>query len=187
MTRQEASPSADPDERVRQALDAAAQALGLAARELEGAQGDPGRWRWVALGLVSALGAGLIAALSGYDTAQLADVTDPADPARAAPLALLIRRARSASWLNDPERLRLSRTRLRQINRLLGLRNAAVHAMAFTPPADAAALIDAVLPVLRQLLLDAPSFNPERFAPQFEKVVSSLRAVEAARGGVRGS
>lgn len=167
-------------QRVSDALEAAALGLELAVRELEGSAGDPGRWRWVAVGLVSALVASLIAALSGYDTAQTEDVTDPSDPARAAPLALLIRRARSGTWLNDPERLRLPRAGLRQIGRLVALRNAALHAMSFTPPADTADLVGALLPVLRQLLLAHPAFDPESFAPQIERVAGALQAFEAA-------
>jgi len=92
-----------PRERIGPALAAVLEGLKLARRELAGAETDPPRRRWVPVALVSALQAGLVAALSGYESAREGDVTDPSQPDRIAPVALLLRRARSAEYLNPPE------------------------------------------------------------------------------------
>lgn len=170
--------SRDPVQRLEEALDGVVSALGLAVREAEGALGDPGRWRWVALGLVSALGAALVAALSGYDTASPEDVSDPAEPARIAPIALLLRRVRSGDYLNTPERLRMSRAGLRQLSRLLAVRNAGVHGMSFSAPDDSHELVAVARAVLRHLLIDHPAFDPARFPGKTAGIEELIRALE---------
>lgn len=152
----------DRGERVRLALDAALEALRLARREAEAAGEDAARLRWAALGLVSALQGALVAALSGYDTADTSAVLNPSQPDRIAPVALLLRRARSAELLNAPERVEINAARQRALERLIAVRNGAVHALptgvpeTFGPDARVAAGL------LRFLVLDAPAFDPHK-------------------------
>ncbi|MEZ6013370.1 MAG: hypothetical protein R3C08_16050, partial [Hyphomonas sp.] len=73
-----------PRDRIAPALDAVLEGLKLARRELAGSESDPPRRRWVAVGLVSALQAGLVAALSGYESAGEGDIADPSQPDRVA-------------------------------------------------------------------------------------------------------
>ncbi|MFN3609182.1 MAG: hypothetical protein ACK4Y9_08970, partial [Hyphomonas sp.] len=110
--------SHDPGIRIGDALEAALEALRLAGRELVGTQTQPERWRWVALGLVSALQAALVAALSAYASARPEDVANPPQPGRIAPVGLLLRRARSSEYLNAPERLDLTGAQVRAVEDL---------------------------------------------------------------------
>jgi hypothetical protein len=105
------------------------EGLKLARRELAGRQPQiRPACRWVPVALVSALQAGLVAALSGYESAGEGDVTDPAQPDRFAPIALLLRRARSTKYLNPPELLELpGRLVTRGIETLGATRNAVLH------------------------------------------------------------
>lgn len=66
-----------PRERIGPALATVLEGLKLARRELAGSEADPPRRRWVPVALVSALQAGLVVALSGYESAGEGDVTDP--------------------------------------------------------------------------------------------------------------
>lgn len=151
--------SPDPEVRVRLALAAAHESLALAAREAEGAGADKGRLRWVALGIVSALQGTLVAALSGYDTAETQAILHPSQPDRIAPVALLLRRARSQEYLNPPERVDLSQGGQGATERMLAARNAAVHALSLEIPESFASDAQRVLGIIRHLVLDAPAFD----------------------------
>lgn len=157
-------------ERVEAALLAALDALGLARREA-----DAGQWRWVALGLVSALQGALVAALSGYDTAELDAVLNPSQSDRIAPVALLLRRAKSQDYLNPPEQVDISGSRQRALERVIDIRNSAVHALSVeihdTFGRDALAVLD----LIRRLVIDAPAFLPHQ-----HRVVAALIRDEAA-------
>ena len=157
-------------ERVEAALLAALEALGLARREAAA-----GQWRWVALGLVSALQGALVAALSGYETAEVEAVLNPSQADRIAPVALLLRRARSQDYLNPPEQVELSGSRQRALERVLTIRNSAVHALSVelhdTFGRDALAVLD----LIRHLVVDAPAFLPRQ-----HRVVAALIRDEAA-------
>lgn len=178
--------SPDPGARIGEALEAALEALKLAQREEEGARSDPARRRWVALGLVSALQAALVAALSGYDTAKEDAVQDPSHPERIAPVALLLRRARSHEFLNDPERLELSGSRQRAIDRIITMRNAAVHALRVEKPETFAADALAVVKLVRHLVLDAPAFGQGPARLQVVLIGDVLKALQAVlSAGVR--
>lgn len=164
--------------RVRLALEGAYEALRLARREAEGANGDPARLRWVALGSISTLQGMLVAALSGYETASLDAVTNPARPDRIAPVALLLRRARSGEYLNPPERVELSGSRQRAIERVMDVRNSAVHALALDLPGTLVADLRAVLQLIEQLTFEAPAFDPASvrlFTALFADEVAGLR------------
>lgn len=164
--------------RVRLALDGAYEALRLARREAEGAKRDPARLRWAALGSISTLQGLLVAALSGYETASLDAVINPAQPDRIAPVALLLRRARSGEYLNPPERVELSGSRQRAIERVIDLRNSAVHAFAFDLPETLVADLRAVLQLIEQLAFEAPAFDPASvsvFTALFADEVAGLR------------
>lgn len=174
--------SQDRHTRIAYALDGALEAMRLARRELEHVAEQPERWRWVALGLVSALQASLIAALSGYETAQVEDVANPSDPHRIAPVAVLLRRAASGEYLNRPERLELPGAEMRRIERLILLRNAAVHGLGFRPPQDGKDLVAAGEGVIRHLLIAAPAFLREDFAVFLALVEDELSALEAYAG-----
>lgn len=171
--------SPDPGARISEALEAALEALKLACREGEGARADPARRRWVALGLVSALQAALVAALSGYDTAKEDAVQDPSHPDRIAPVALLLRRARSREFLNDPERLELSGSQQRAIDRIIGMRNAAVHALRVETPETFVADARAAVQLIRHLVLDAPAFGPASVRLQVLLIADALKALQA--------
>lgn len=155
--------SPDPEIRIGDALEAALEALRLAGRELAGTEVQSERWRWVALGLVSALQAALVAALSGYASARQEDVANPSQPGRIAPVALLLRRARSAEHLNAPERLDLTGRQARALETLTAMRNAAVHGLGFEVPEAPHALAMAAVEVIRHLLLAHPAFEVSRF------------------------
>jgi hypothetical protein len=163
----------DRELRVQLALDAAHEALRLARREAEGAKGDPARLRWVALGIVSTLQGSLVAALSGYETAELEAVVNPSQPERIAPVAFLLRRARSSEYLNPPERVELSGSRQRALERVIDVRNAAVHALSVELPQTFAADVRTALHLIEHLVVDAPAFDP---APV--RVITALLADE---------
>jgi hypothetical protein len=150
----------EADRRIARLLDTAGEALALAAREIQEAERFAARWRWVAVGLVAALQAALAAALSGYATARPQDIADPAAPQQLAPLGLLLRRARSRQYLNPPERLILPLAEEAAIQRLISLRNAAVHAATMAPSASPAVDAAAALRLIRHLVLTHPAFDP---------------------------
>lgn len=171
--------SPDPGARLSEALEAALEALKLALREEEGARTDPARRRWTGLGLVSALQAALVAALSGYDTAKEDAVQDPSHPDRIAPVALLLRRARSYAFLNDPERLELSGSRQRALDRIIAMRNAAVHALRVETPETFAADALAAVHLVRHLVLDAPAFGHGPARLQVVLIGDALNALQS--------
>lgn len=145
--------------RIRDALEASHEALKLAERELAASVEDAERWRWVAVGLVSALQAALIAALSGYETAEPQAVLVPGQPDRVAPLALLLRRARGGDYLAAPERPDISAGTLERLEALARLRNAAVHGLSFDLPRDPAALARPAVRLIQHLLIRHPAFD----------------------------
>ncbi len=161
--------------RVRLALEAAHEALRLARREAEGGVSDRARLRWVALGIVSTLQGTLVAALSGYETAAVEAVLNPSQPDRIAPVALLLRRARASEYLNPPERVEISGSRQRALERVIDVRNAAVHALAAELPQTFSADVRTALHLIEHLVFDAPAFDP---APV--RVVSALIADEVS-------
>ncbi|MFN7056426.1 hypothetical protein [Hyphomonas sp.] len=171
--------------RIRDALDAAHEALKLAERELAATGEDPARWRWVALGLISALQAALIAALSGYETADPQAVLVPGQPDRAAPLALLLRRARGPDYLQPPERPDISAGTLERLDALARLRNAAVHGLAFDLPADPAALARPAVRLTGHLLIRHPAFDPRPHGVMRALLADVIRRLETglAQGG----
>jgi hypothetical protein len=118
---------ADRQARIAASLDSVHEALRFVHRELEGAATDPQRWRWISVGAVIALQGALVAALSGYETAEMDDVVDPSYPERYAPVTLLLRRARSTDYLNPPERLVLTGAAARRIEQVIAFRNGVVH------------------------------------------------------------
>ncbi|MFN4226272.1 MAG: hypothetical protein ACK4HR_08120 [Hyphomonas sp.] len=156
----------DPEVRIRLALEGACEALKLAQREAEGARKDPRRLRWVAAGMVSALQALLVAALSGYDTAMPEAVLDPPQNDRVAPVTLLLRRARSQDYLAPPEKLELTAGRLHAIERIVQMRNASVHGLDATPPETFADDADILLAVIRHLAVEAPAYDRKKFRIQ---------------------
>lgn len=111
-------------------LDEIAAALAFAAREAKRSElNKTPDWRWLSVGLVKALQASLIVALSGYETARPEDILNPsaAQDDAIAPVPLLMRRARSADYLSPPEQLTLYGQQTRHIDALLAYRNASLH------------------------------------------------------------
>lgn len=147
-----------PRERIVPALAAVHEGLKLARRELEGSRDDPPRRRWVAVALVSALQAGLVAALSGYESAGEGDIADPSQPDKVAPVTLLLRRARSAEYLDPPERLELAGRDLRNIETVITARNATLHGLGPAGNDEVNDAFRSVLQVLRQIGLTHPAF-----------------------------
>ena len=170
--------SQDSEIRIADALAGALEALRLARRELAGVGAEPQRWRWVCLGLVSALQASLVAALSGYATARPEDVANPSQPDRVAPIALLLRRARSAEHLNLPERLDLTGAEARRLDALIALRNAAVHGLGFELAAPPQELARAAIKVIRHLLRAHPAFDVSGHILVLALIDSELNGLE---------
>jgi hypothetical protein len=170
----------DRETRVRQALQAAIEALKLARREAEGAQDDPARRRWLALGIVSALQGVMVAALSGYDTASIDAVLNPSQPDRIAPVGLLLRRARSAEYLVAPEQVELTGSGERALERLIAVRNAAVHALRSEVPDSFAADCLVAAQLIRHLASGAPAFDAAVAGVLTPLLNDELRGLERA-------
>lgn len=171
--------SHDPETRIEAALEAALEALRLAGRELAGTKAQPERWRWVALGLVSALQASLVAALSGYASARPEDISAPPHLGRVAPIALLLRRARSSEYLNPPERLDLTGAQVRRLEDLVAMRNAAVHGLGFELPENPASLARAAVEVIGHLLLTCPAFDASGFVRVLQQIETELNVIDS--------
>jgi hypothetical protein len=167
-------------ERIGPALAAVLEGLKLARRELEGSVSDPPRRRWVPVALVSALQAGLVAALSGYESAGEGDVTDPSQPDRIAPVALLLRRARSAEYLNPPELLELPGRMVRDIEAVVIARNTVLHGSdrAETPVVNDT--FRSLLYVLHHVCLKHPSFPVEAHGVMLALIRDEISAFERA-------
>ena len=120
---------------------------------------DPERWRWIAVGLVTALKASAITALSAYETAAPEDVLDPANPGRVAPLAMLLRRARSEQYLAPPERLDVPLSHLEAARRLAAYRNEVVHGADARRPATLCVDSRTSLGMIAHFLVKAPAFQ----------------------------
>lgn len=166
---------------IAEALRATLEALRLVRRELEGLGSDAARWRWIALGLVTAMQGALVAALSGYETATSEAILNPSQPDRIAPVALLLRRARSPDILVAPERVDMTAGKLRRIERILDLRNAAVHGLRFDVPDGARDDMDAALALIEHCVLRHPAFDPAAHAPVRAMIEDELRAINRER------
>ncbi len=152
----------DRQVRIKASLDAVHEALRMARREAAGVEADPERWRWIAVGMVIALQGALVAALSGYESADAADVIDPSTPERFAPVALLLRRARSTDYLNSPQRLELTASQVRQIEHVVTYRNGVVHGWGGGGPADDESVMRGcrrIVQVVGHAVLVHPSFD----------------------------
>lgn len=177
-----------PRERIGPALATVLEGLKLARRELAGSEADPPRRRWVPVALVSALQAGLVVALSGYESAGEGDVTDPSQPDRIAPVALLLRRARSAEYLIPPERLELPGRTVRDIETVAAARNAVLHGilngpgMAGNLPVNDA--FHSVLQVLQQVCLTHPAFAVEGHGVMLALIRDEISALRQALGPI---
>lgn len=170
----------DREARLHAAVASAHEALCLARREAEGAVHDRARLRWVALGLVSALQGALVAALSVYETAGVNAVQDPAHPERLAPVALLLRRARSTEFLEPPEQIALSGSQQRALERVIGVRHAAVHALAVEVPESFAEDAQVTAGLIRRLIEGAGGNLPVLRA----LAAAELDALQAALAAV---
>jgi hypothetical protein len=150
----------------------AVEALRLAGDRLEGAPTDPAGPGWASVGLVTALQAGCVLALSGYETADPGDIRPPragrvqdgAPPSpRLAPVTLLLRRASSPHYLDLPERLQLSRPAWRDLDHLVTTRNAVLHpgfANPLSHKVELAHPIHRACTILSHLILHHPAFDP---------------------------
>ncbi len=176
----EAAVPEDRQVRVQLALGAALEALRLAQRETSAAASDPARLRWAALGIVSALQGALVAALSGYETAALEAVLNPSQPERIAPVAFLLRRARSAEYLNTPERVVLSGSSQRALERVIDVRNAAVHALTVEIPETFARDMRVAVRLIEHLVLVAPAFDPAPVRVVTALIADALKALGSA-------
>ena len=169
-----------PRERIGPALAAVLEGLKLARRELAGSETDPPRRRWVSVALVSALQSGLVAALSGYESAGEGDVTDPSQPDRFAPIALLLRRARSPEYLNPPELLELPGRVLRDIERVVAARNGVLHGPDGSEKPEVNDSYRSVLLILQQICLSHPSFPVEGHGVILALIRDEISALERA-------
>ncbi|MCB9970650.1 MAG: hypothetical protein H6847_04020 [Hyphomonas sp.] len=168
--------------RIAPALGAVLEGLKLAAREYDGAAEDAARRRWVAVGLVSALQAALVAALSGYESAAAEDAEDPSRPGRLGPVVLLLRRARSPEFLNPPERLDLSGEAQRGIAAVIDARNDVLHALGEGTALPEDAAFRSVLAAIRHACLDHPAFRPDEHGVLLALIGDEISALERATG-----
>jgi hypothetical protein len=122
---------------------------------------DADHWDWLAIGLVMALQASLVVALTGYETANPSDVLDPSNAAgeKQAPVALMLRRVRSADYLNPPERLDLPVSASKGAQKLLAHRNAVMHGPTDVAPPETARHAGHTLNIIEHLLLLHPAFD----------------------------
>jgi hypothetical protein len=153
---------ADRPGRIAASLDSVHESLRMVQREFSGVEEDRARWRWAATGLVIALQGALVTALSGYETATNEDVEDPSNPERFAPVALLLRRARSTEYLNAPERVEITGSSVHQIEHLLSYRNMVVHGLRVSEGEGVAKGCKKVLGILQHVLLSHPAFDVSR-------------------------
>lgn len=162
---------------VELALRSTVEALRLVRRELMAVEEDPARWRWVALGMVTALQGSLVAALAGYETADPLAITNPSSPDRIAPTALLLRRARSDDYLIPPERVKLTAGEATRIERVIDLRNSAVHGLEFEVAPSIRNDLAAVLGLIDHLVEHHPAFEPADFRLEAVLVADEVRAI----------
>ncbi len=169
-------------ETIDRALGAVLEGLKLSAREHAASQDDPARRRWIAVGLVTALKAALVAALSAYESAVPEDVSDPSAPGRVASVSLLLRRARSAEYLNPPERLELAGSALRAVEDIVAARNEVLHGLGSLPSPDDAVFSQAA-GVIRHLCVTHPAFGRDRREVMLALIGDALRDFERRLAG----
>ncbi|MEM1106900.1 MAG: hypothetical protein AAGH87_10975 [Pseudomonadota bacterium] len=171
------------DRRVRAALIRTAEALEFAELQAAAAAEAPGAWRWCAIASCMALQGALVAALSGYDTADPGDVLHPEagpDLAKVAPIATLLRRASSGQVLNDPERLGAMSGAKRQALALVELRNRAVHvdlSDAGLDLSDVPRLLPGPVRLMTHLVCLHPAFPAASFQPWQGQIARHLTAL----------
>ena len=151
-------------EKVGPALAAALEGLKLARRELDHVEQDPERWRWVAVGLVTALKCVAMAALSGYETASAEDTADLNVSGKVAPLSLLLRRARSDRYLAPPEQLPARGAQIDAVMRLAEYRNEVVHGVLANRPGTIVSDGQVALDMIAHFVIRAPAFDPANHA-----------------------
>lgn len=158
--------------RVRRALETTAETLNFAA-----AQAEAGAWRWAAISTCMALQGALVAALSGYETAQLAHVAHPDEADKVASISTLLRRAASPDYLADPERLSGQNGAKRQALELVELRNQVVHMPLDGRAVDSEAITSALpgtLALMQHLLIDHPAFQASDGEPHTSRIRAAL-------------
>lgn len=175
--------------RVSAALANSAEALAFA-----GEQAEAGQWRWVAIASCIALQGALVAALSGYETAQAVDVLHPEEagqgggsaPGQAPKIATiqtLLRRVGSADYLTDPERLSGHRAAVRAALDLVALRNRAVHVSPDGERADFAAAragVAGACEIIHHLVIAHPAFDPAANGAVRSEIDRALKRLSAA-------
>jgi hypothetical protein len=167
-------------DKITPALASALEALKLARREVAEVERDPERWRWVSVGLVTALKCAAIAALSAYETANDADTLDLKSPTKVAPLKLLLRRARSDEFLLPPEQLPATARQIEAVLRLAAYRNDVLHGGAGDRAASIVGDANTCVILIRHFLEGAPAFDPSDYAVHCALVSDELTAIEAA-------
>ena len=151
-------------EKVDPALAAALEGLKLARRELDHVEQDSERWRWVAVGLVTALKCATLAALSGYETASAEDTADLKTRGKVAPLRLLLRRARSDRYLAPPEQLPATSGQVDAVLRLAEYRNEVVHGVLANRPSTNISDGQVAMDMIAHFVVRAPAFDPANHA-----------------------
>ena len=167
-------------DKIAPALAGALEALKLAKREVAEVEQDPERWRWVSVGLVTALKCAAIAALSAYETAEDSDTLDLKSPTKVAPLKLLLRRARSDEFLLPPEQLPATARQVDAVLRLAAYRNEVLHGGQGDRAGSIARDADICVDMIRHFLRVAPAFDPSDHAVHCALVSDQLSAIGAA-------
>jgi hypothetical protein len=164
-------------EKIGPALSAALEGLKLARRELDHVGQDAERWRWVAVGLITALNCAAVAALSGYETAAADDTTDLKATGKVAPLGLLLRRARSGRFLVPPEQLPVTSSQVDAALRLADYRNEVVHGVIANQPDSLIRDTRIAAEIVAHFLRDAPAFDPAPHSVYCALIADELSAI----------
>jgi hypothetical protein len=95
-------------------------------------------------------------------------------------VAFLLRRARSGEYLNSPERVELSGSRQRALERVIDVRNAAVHGLSVEIPDTFVRDMRVAAGLVRHLVLEVPAFDPAPVRVVSALITDELTALEAA-------
>jgi hypothetical protein len=139
-------------DRVRLCLKVIHEGLSLVDREADASV-------WIPVGLNMAVQMALIAALSGYDTAEYTDSMSNFEPNRSLELGVLMARVGKPRYLNPPERVVISAFEKACIKSLATKRNALLHGSASLQAASLQECQTA-LKLIHHTLCEAPSFPP---------------------------
>ncbi|MEO1100987.1 MAG: hypothetical protein AAFW65_03985 [Pseudomonadota bacterium] len=148
----------------------------FAADQAEALKDDASARRWLAISLVIALQGACACALAANGLDE--DILETGDETKLAAPGFLLRRVSSASYLADPARLLLPNAALKDLDALIGERNAAIHLVGgqAAPPRAFRVAADA----LDHLLVSQPAFDLVLFGARPARIKASLSRLRSA-------